>query len=422
MEPLSTIPANKKTLSRLVIICLCLMCVSYSVHAKFVSTNGTAIIDEHGKPIFLSGINLGNWLLWEGYLMMGDFNYRTHTQFLHSLTTVFASTQKAKEFEHQWRLNYVNEDTLSELNRLGYNAVRVPFHFNMFWQDEQLSDHGFQYFDALINSAKKHNIYVLLDMHAAPGYQNPGDHADNLDSNASQPRSSVSFWDNPQNINIASKVWRHIARRYQDEPTIWGYDLLNEPVPKAGREYELLPSLITIRNAIREVDINHIIVAQGSWWGSDLSKIDWSNPKVQQKTGIDSQWDDKLVYQIHHYGQAKDTFGREKITNKLNIPLILGEYGETDEQNLKRITLWSKQHLAGYFPWSFKKLSHNRALWTIPPNSNYQRLTYYIKNEQVAPVGFYEDVIEFAKDNIRNSSPNMHWHPNFYDAVSPTYE
>ncbi|WP_354623833.1 hypothetical protein [Psychromonas sp. MME2] len=89
----------------------------------FVHTDGKKILDENNHPLYLYGINLGNWLLWEGYLMMGDYKYRTHTQFLNSLTTVFGSADKSAEFEHQWRLNYVNEQTLKELKQLGFNSA-----------------------------------------------------------------------------------------------------------------------------------------------------------------------------------------------------------------------------------------------------------------------------------------------------------
>ena len=396
--------------------------VSTSALADFVHTEGTTILDEQGEPLFLNGINLGNWLLWEGYLMMGDFNYRTHTQFLESLTTVFGSRAKAEEFEHQWRLNYVDDKAIADLKALGFNSVRVPFHYNMFWKNGQLSNHGFQYFDRLIESARAHGMYVLLDMHAAPGYQNPGDHADNVDSNASQPRTTVRFWDGTENIKIASDVWRHIANRYKDEPVVWGYDLFNEPVPQEGREFELLPSLITIRDAIREVDNNHIIVAEGSWWSSDLTKIDWSDPLVQQATGITSQWDSNLVYQLHHYGPAAGNYGRENITKNLNIPLILGEYGESDYGNLALMTDWAKQQTSGYFPWSFKKMSHDKTLWSIPPNEQYNQLKTYIINGSAGPASLYDAMIDFAQNNIKNGAPEHEWDQAFFDAINPSNE
>ncbi|MDN3637488.1 carbohydrate-binding protein [Simiduia curdlanivorans] len=392
--------------------------VALPASAQYVKTDGTQILDETGAPLYLSGINLGNWLLWEGYLMMGDFNYRTHTQFLNSLEDAFQSAEKARQFEHEWRLNYVEENAIADLKRLGFNTLRVPFHYNMFWHDGALSNHGFQYFDQLIDLCREQGMYILLDMHAAPGYQNPGDHADNVNSNASQPRDSVQFWDG-NHIAVAAEVWRHIANYYKNEPVILGYDLINEPVPQPGRELELLGSLVQLRNAIRQVDQNHMIVAEGSWWGSDLTKIDWQDPQVQAASGINAKWDHNLVYQIHHYGHVSGTQGREQITNRLGIPLIIGEYGETDEGNLKAITDWAKQNLAGYFPWSFKKMSHDKTLWTIPTNSDYEAVKQFINQGGTPPAGAFDGMMNFARNNIVNGHASHLWHEGFYQAVKP---
>ena len=417
MRPVVSI---KHTVSALTLLTACFFNAEAS--AQYVHTNGTKIIDEAGAPLYLNGMNLGNWLLWEGYLMMGDFNYRTHTQFLNSLSNTFGDMGKAKEFENQWRLNYVNEQTIIDLKNLGYNSVRVPFHYNMFWQNGALSDSGFVYFDRLVGFCKAHKMYILWDMHAAPGSQNPGDHSDNMNSNASQPRDSVKFWDG-NNIDIASQVWKHIANRYKNEPIIWGYDLFNEPVPQAGREYEMLPSLIKIRNAIREVDNNHIIVAEGSWWASDMSKIDWSDSTTQAKSGVNSKWDNNLVYQTHHYvgGNAAaigDLNGRAAITNRLNIPLILGEYGEDTSSILRAMTDWSAANIAGSFPWSFKKMSHDKTLWTVNPNAAYDVVKSAINSGSSNP-GSYNGAIDFAKNNIGNGAPGLVWHQDFYDATKP---
>ncbi|MCX2781599.1 carbohydrate-binding protein [Microbulbifer thermotolerans] len=392
-----------------------------TAQAQYLHTEGTQIVDGNGNPVHLNGINLGNWLLWEGYLMMGDFNYRTHTQFLNSLADTFGSMAQAKEFEHQWRLNYVTEREIADLKSLGFNAVRVPFHYNLFWENGQLSDHGFQYLDRLIDYCRTHGLYVLLDMHAAPGYQNPGDHSDNIDSNASQPRDSVKFWDG-DNVLIASQVWRHIADYYKNEPVIWGYDLINEPVPQAGREYELLPSLIAMRNAIREVDNNHAIIAEGSWWASDLQKIDWTDSTTQTNTGVNSRWDHNLVYQTHHYvfgnaGAVSDLYPRADRTNNMGVPLILGEYGEDNNDIIRQLTDWSANNIAGQFPWSFKKMSHDRTLWTIQPNSIYSQVVDYINHGGTPPANAYAGMIDFAQNHIGNGSANVSWHQDFYDAI-----
>lgn len=390
--------------------------------AQYVHTNGTKIVDENGAPLYFNGMNLGNWLLWEGYLMMGDFNYRTHTQFLNSLGNAFGDMARAKEFEHQWRLNYVTEQTIIDLKNLGYNSVRVPFHYNMFWQNGALSNHGFQYLDRLIGYCRTHKMYILLDMHAAPGYQNPGDHSDNVDSNSSQPRTSVKFWDG-NNVAIASQIWRHIANYYKNEPIIWGYDLINEPVTQPNRSYELLPSLIAMRNAIREVDNNHIIVVEGDWWGSDLNVLDWTNATTQSRTGITSRWDNNLVVETHHYifgntAWLADLYLRDDITNRMGVPLILGEYGEDTSANLRTMADWSAANIAGSFAWSFKKMSHDKTLWTIVPNSVYSSVVSAINNNTNVS-GSYPGMITFAQNNIRNGAPGLVWHQDFYDGTKP---
>lgn len=392
-----------------------------TANAQFIRAQGTQIVKSDGTPIYFQGMNLGNWLVWEGYLMMGDFNYRTHSQFFNNIKSAFGGNHaQAMEFQHQWRLNYVTNQTIVDLKNLGFNSVRVPFHYNLFWNGSALTNDGFQYFDRLISFCRANGVYILLDMHAAPGHQNPGDHCDNNESNASQPRGSVHFWDG-NNVNIASQIWRHIAARYANEPMIWGYDLINEPVPQPGREYELLRSMITMRNAIRQVDNNHIIVAEGNWWGSDLQKLDWMDGATQSNTGINSRWDNNLVYQTHHYSDDVSALnGRKAITNKLNIPLMLGEYGENTDSKILEMTNWCKNNNVAYFPWSFKKMFHDKCLWTIPGNDAYNRVRNFINNGGTPPANAYNDMIAFCNNNIANGKPGQTFHNGFYNAVKPS--
>lgn len=139
------------------------------VVSAFVHTSGTKILGENGEPLFFSGINLGNWLVWEGYLMMGDFNYRTHTQFFNEISAALGGDDKAEEFEYQWRMNYVDEKAISDLKELGFNSVRVPFNFKLFYKNDMIVDDGFEFFDRVISFCRTHGMYVLLDMHGAPG-------------------------------------------------------------------------------------------------------------------------------------------------------------------------------------------------------------------------------------------------------------
>lgn len=136
---------------------------NHIVQAQFIYQDGTQIKDGSGNDIYFKGMNLGNWLLWEGYLMMGYYGYRTHSQFLMGIENAYGPT-KAKEIEHEWLLNYVTEQTIIELKNLGFNSVRIPFHHNMFWDGNNTTDHGFQYFDRLIQYCKNQGMYILLDI------------------------------------------------------------------------------------------------------------------------------------------------------------------------------------------------------------------------------------------------------------------
>ena len=76
---------------------------SLQAQAQYVHTNGTKIVDANNNQLYFAGMNLGNWLVWEGYLMMGDYNFRTHDQFFNSLKGSLGGFDQAMAFERQWR-------------------------------------------------------------------------------------------------------------------------------------------------------------------------------------------------------------------------------------------------------------------------------------------------------------------------------
>ena len=77
--------------------------------------------------------------------------------------------------------------------------------------------------DELLNWCEQNQIYLILDMHAAPGGQ--GYDAAISDYDSSKP----SLWESIYNRNKLIALWGKLAERYQNETWIGGYDLLNEP-------------------------------------------------------------------------------------------------------------------------------------------------------------------------------------------------
>jgi len=77
--------------------------------------------------------------------------------------------------------------------------------------------------DSLIAWCRSNHMYVILDLHAAPGGQ--GNDLNISDRDPSKP----SLWQSVANRQKTIAFWQKIATRYANEPTVGGYDILNEP-------------------------------------------------------------------------------------------------------------------------------------------------------------------------------------------------
>ena len=83
-------------------------------------------------------------------------------------------TEKTEEFFKKWRENHFTKIDVDSLASWGFNSIRVPLHYNLFTlpiQEEPVSgentwlDEGFNIVDDVLEWAKPHNMYVILDLH-----------------------------------------------------------------------------------------------------------------------------------------------------------------------------------------------------------------------------------------------------------------
>ena len=110
---------------------------------------------------------------------------------------------------------------------------------------------------------RDNGLYLILDMHDAPG----GQTGDNIDDSYGYPW----LFESERSQQLFCDIWRSIAERYKDETTILGYELINEPIaPYFENMDELNGKLEALHKravkAIREVDTNHIILLGGAQW------------------------------------------------------------------------------------------------------------------------------------------------------------
>ena len=355
--------------------------LSFCQSNKFFSTRGKNIIDPEGKNFILRGTNLGNWLVPEGYMFR--FNDVNSGRLINNSFSELIGKAETNKFWQTFLDSYITEADIQYLKSVGINSLRLPFNYRMFTYEDYMGanddQRGFKYFDKLINWCRKANIYIILDMHCAPG----GQTGDNIDDGYGYP---FLFYSEPDQQQTAA-IWKKIASRYKNEKMIIGYDLLNEPIatyfdakyfnPKLEEVYK------RITKEIRSVDKNHIIILGGAQWDSNFKPFG-------------APFDSKLVYQFHKYWtpptqsviQDYVDFGK-----KYNVPIYCGETGENTDSWVDSFRVVLENNKIGWHFWPYKKPNNTRGFvqFITPPE--------------------YDSVIAYASipknnfDKVRKSRP-----------------
>ena len=219
-----------------------------------------------------------------------------------------------------WK-NY-DESSFQEIAGLGFNTVRLMMSFVVFEDNAKpgvYKEEGWAWLDRNIQWAKKHNLRLLLDMHEPPG--------------GTQLPNKLSL--TPASQKRLEDLWVAIAQRYRNEPTVLGYDLINEPYIPDWFAYA--PQLIS---KIRTVDPDHLVFIEQSYHPADLG----NNSKLYVLPFPN------IVYDIHYYDTFADSdngttpykgsvakFKAELVsefapfydasTDSFTVPLNSGEYG-----------------------------------------------------------------------------------------------
>ena len=348
----------------------------------FVTVKGKEIITADGKPILLRGINLGNWLNPEGYMFR--FENVSSFRLIDNVIKELVGADETGKFWKIFRDNYITKEDISFIKSTGLNHIRVPFNFKFFLVEDHPEiwlEEGFKRLDDVIKWCKEENLYVVLDLHAAPG----GQTGDNIDDSWSYP----FLFEDEQAQQTTIALWKKLADRYKDEAIVIGYDLLNEPLPHYLKNKDVLNPLLEplykkITIAIREVDNNHIIFLGGSQWNTNF--IMFGEP-----------FDKKSVYTFHKYWmppiqeQIQDYVD---FSNKHNVPMWLGESGENEDAWIDSFRVLLETNNIGWCFWPYKKMDSDRGMVQFPKTKEWEEI---IKYAELPKKNFEE---------IRNSKPD----------------
>ena len=405
-------------MARFYFIMILLFSTGINGQGQFLKTNGDAIVNEKGETVILRGMGLGGWMLQEGYMFRVS-NLGQQYRIKEKIADVVGA-EKTKSFYDQWLANHTTKKDIDSLAAWGFNSIRLPMHYNLFTLpvDEETVkgqhtwlNKGFAMTDSLLTWCRANKMYLILDLHAAPGGQ--GNDLPISDRHPEKP----SLWESGDNRQKMIALWRKLAERYANEPWIGGYDIINEPNwgfedPKNDlrgtnekKNEPLKELMVAVTKAIREVDHKHIIIIEGNGFGNNYR-------------GILPAWDDNMVLSFHKYGNFNTTDAIKRfldLRDQYKIPLWLGESGENSNTWFTEAIQLAEKNGIGWAWWQLKKMGISNPLEIKRPEG-YDKLLAYWSDKGPRPSE--EEAWNILQELLANLKiENNIYHPDVVDAM-----
>jgi endoglucanase len=298
-----------------------------------LKTKNIDIVDLKGGKVSLHGVNLGGWLMMEGYILHGR---NISEKSVKAEMARCYGKEELDNFTAEFRNNFITENDFKNIAGLNFNCVRLPFNHKLIEnQDEKftINREGIDLLKKAISWCKKYGIYCILDLHAAPGSQNQDWHSDS--------DGEMLLWKDKKRQERYFRLWEILAENFKDEDTVAGYDILNEPVIKENGLNTLRPFYQEAVKRIRAIDNKHIIFLEGNIWSQRLEDIG-------------EPFADNISYSVHFYPPLDFTFNFQRglkypgeisgekwdinkirkdlevyhsYSKKWNVPIFAGEFG-----------------------------------------------------------------------------------------------
>lgn len=228
--------------------------------ADFLKTENGGFVSDCGEYITLRGVNLNDDLF---YFQKADLDANSRSYDVFAALESRFGRYGARQLVQKFNEGMIAPSDIKYLRKLGANCVRIPLRYRYLYSKENCKgDIDFDRLDFIIEKCKKAGIYVILDLHSAPGFQNNG-------SACSQSDRSVLFESSKEGFearNAVVRLWTQVASHYKDEPAVAAYDLLNRPLYCVADWENKLDTLHKfyrrIYKAIRHLDDRHIVIMQ----------------------------------------------------------------------------------------------------------------------------------------------------------------
>lgn len=276
---------------------------------------------QNGNLIHLQGINLNDELFFfrKDGMEPDAPNYDIFEAFEERF-----GRYGARKLTQTFNESFISPADLKAIKKLGANCVRIPLRYrNLFKKENCKGDIDFDYLDGIVEKCRKTGLYVVFDLHSAPGFQNNG--------SAKGSNGTCTLFDSSKTAfearNAVIRLWTQFAAHYKDEPAVAAFDLLNRPLNKVADWEEKTDALhkfyLRLYKAIRTVDPDRILIMQ--------------SPHSAQELPVFDKPLENIAYGLYsHFGT---TFETDSLINSLkdikarNIPVVISKLRSGENTN-----------------------------------------------------------------------------------------
>lgn len=348
----------------------------------WLRVDGARLIDSSGEEVVLRGFGIGGWLNMENFVTGFPGTESLQREALRRAL----GEEGYERFFRQFERTFFNDSDAEYLHSLGCNSVRLPINYRHLESDLRPFDirqTGLDLIDNAVACCKRHDLWVILDLHALPGCQNQGWHSDN-------PTHWDSFWTQRHFQDRVIHLWEVLADRYKDEPAIAGYNPMNEPADRqAGAR--LAAFYQRLEPAIRAADPRHVLFLDGNTYSTDFSMFTEALPNAvytshdYARPGMlpGACYPGEVEGQFFDFAKLESVFEqRTEFQRRSGTPIWIGEFGPqycADASiNEQRLNLLSDQlriyadHGASWSLWTYKDMGL-QGVRRLSPESPYAR-------------------------------------------------
>jgi len=254
---------------------------------SMLHTSGTNIVNAAGNVVQLRGLNLGGWFIMEKWMCPLDSGNLPDTySAITNLDSRFGVITE-QSLIHTYQTSWITTTDLDNITNGGFNCVRMPVWWGNFYSITNTTASGwrsdaFTVLDWLVTNCASRGIYVVLDMHGVIGGESTS--GDTGQQNLNQ------YWTSAVDQSETDYMWTKLATHYNGNPTIAGYDLINEP-DNAPSTAAVISAYTNIYTTIHAVDTGHIAFIEGTFGNWDWNML--PAPATYNWTNV--------VYSMHEY-------------------------------------------------------------------------------------------------------------------------